>query len=191
MKAQTQLKLCAYILSLLGFWAVTLTDYFSPVWPVAAIIVVCAGWFFEDIPARSLTIRRIWIGLSICMLLFFPFDIIFSASLLLPAVHMSMFGQAYLILNRKNLKAYRRIFAVSFAQLLASAILTTDFAFGVILIAYCFTGVYGIMLLQILSGLQNSYEAGSIKEADREVPHHMLFSSLAWTLLLVPFTMAS
>lgn len=189
MKTQTQLKSCAYILSLLGFWSVTLTDYFSPLWPIVITIVICASWFYEYLPIQSRAYRGIWVGLGMCMLLFFPVDIALSNNLLLPAVHLSMFGQVYLLFNPKNMTAYRRIFTVSFAQLLASAILTTDIVFAVILAAYCITAIYGIMLLQLLRGAQGSSEIDVTLPMDQNIPRALFFSSIGWALLLVPLTL--
>ena len=67
-----------------------------------------------------------------------------------------MFAQAYFLFNRKSMRTYRRIFVVSFVQLLASSDLTSDLVFAVILALYCGVAVYGIILIQLLSGLEGS-----------------------------------
>ena len=64
MKAQTQLRVCAYLLALLGLLSVTLTEYFSPVWPVAVVVMVAAGWFYEGPGKHADSYRRIWMALG-------------------------------------------------------------------------------------------------------------------------------
>jgi transglutaminase-like putative cysteine protease len=190
MKAQTQLKICAYVLSLLGLWSVTLTEYFSYVWPASATIVFCISWFFNDLPGQNKVYRSLWIIFGVGILLFFPVDIVLSGNLLLPAVHLSVFVQAYLLFNLKSLRIYRRVFAVSFAQLLASTLLTNDIMFAVLLFFYCGTVMYGIMLLHLLKSKQDRSPTEFAFPVGQEVPHGLLFSSLSWTVLLVPLTLA-
>ena len=186
MSAQKQLKICAYLLSLLGLWSVTATEHFSYVWPIVAPIAVMASWFYEGPGNKPVVYRRIWMALGICMLIFFPFDMAFSGNLLLPAIHISIFAQAYLLFNPKNLRIYSRIFLISFAQLLASTNLTTDIVFAIILVAYCITAVYGIILLRLLGDLKSS---GPADAAGRKAPPALLISSFFLSLLLLPPTM--
>ena len=187
MKAQTQLRICAYSLSLLGLWSVTVTDHFSTIWPVLATIMVLASWFYEGPRKQSAVYRRVWMFFAISMIVFSPIDILVSGNLLIPAVHVSMFAQAYLLFNQKNTQSYQRIFVVSFAQLLASSNLTSDIVFAVILVLYCIMAVYGIMLLHLVNGLEKS---GNAKSAEEKAPAALLASSLMLTALVLPLTLA-
>ena len=45
MNTRLRLKICAYLLSLLGLWSVTATEHFSSIWPILAAIMVSASWF--------------------------------------------------------------------------------------------------------------------------------------------------
>lgn len=183
MNTRLRLKICAYLLSLLGLWSVTATEHFSSIWPILAAILVSASWFYEGPRAQSAVYRRAWMLLAICMIVFFPFDLLLSINLLLPAVHMSMFAQAYLLFNQKSLPAYSRIFLVSFAQILASSNLTSDLVFAIILALYCMVAVYGALLMQLLSGL------GERRPADEKSPPRLFAVSLALTALLLPLTL--
>jgi transglutaminase-like putative cysteine protease len=187
MTAQTQLKICAYSLSLLGLWSVTVTDHFSTIWPVLTTIMVLASWFYEGPRKQSPTYRRMWMLLAIGMIAFSPVDVVLSYNLLLPAVHISMFAQAYLLFNRKTTQAYQRIFVVSFAQLLASSNLTSDIVFAVILALYCIMAIYGITLLHLVGGLERS---GNGKPDVEKAPPALLASSFALTALVLPLTLA-
>ncbi|MBI5118401.1 DUF3488 domain-containing protein [Candidatus Poribacteria bacterium] len=188
MKAQTQLKTCAHLLALLGLWAVTLTEYFSIVWPVASIAVVVAGWFYEGPGKYTSAYQRIWIALSVCMLVFFPFDVSLLRNLLLPAVHVSFFVQTYLLLHPKTLKSHRWIFLVSFAQLLAATNLTTGLMFAVILTVYCVVAIYYVSLIQLFHGRQVSGDFSSVSNDGEVAPMGLLSLSFIWTLALLPLT---
>ncbi len=194
MSARIRLKICAYSLSLLGLWAVTVTEHFSSLWPLLATVLVVVSWFYEGPREPSAAYRRAWMTLAICMIAYFPLDVLLSVNLLLPAVHVSMFAQAYLLFNRKSMSSYRRIFLVSFAQLLASSNLTSDLVFAIILALYCVAAVYGIILIQLLSGLEGSDSDESVLgkdvRAEAQTPPRLLLSSLAVTVLLLPLTLA-
>lgn len=186
MRMDTQLRVCAYLLSLLGLWSVTITDHFSPVWALLATIMVLASWFYEGPRRYEVAYRRAWTILAICMIAYFPVDMmLLSDNLLLPAVHVAMFAQAYLLFNPKNMQSYRRLFIVSFAQMLASTNLTSDLVFAIILVIYCAIGVYGIMLMHLLSGL----EGDGGEETKRNAPPSLLVSSLLFTAVLLPLTL--
>ena len=94
-----------------------------------------------------------------------------------------MFAQAYLLFNPKNMQSFRRIFVVSFAQMLASTNLTSDLAFAVILGLYCIVAVYGAMLLHLLSRLDD-------RPSDPGAPRALFAASLILTALLLPMTLA-
>jgi hypothetical protein len=185
MKTQTQLRMCAYLLALLGLLSVTVTEHFSSVWPLAAILMVIAGWFYEGPKKYTGSYRRIWMALGVCALLFFPFDVFTSGRLLLPAVRISIFAQAYLLFNRKNIGTYRRMFVVSFAQLLAATDLTTGITFAVVLFAFCVTAIYGVMLMQLLRDLQMSGYVPEVSTFELRVPRRLLASSMICTVLLL------
>jgi transglutaminase-like putative cysteine protease len=149
--------------------------------------MVLASWFYEG-PARpSAAYRRVWMFFAIAMVAFSPVDVAISGNLLLPAVHVSMFAQAYLLFNQKNTQSYQRIFIVSFAQLLASSNLTSDIVFAVILVLYSLTAIYGIMLLRLVSGIERD---GSKKTEGEKAPPALLASSLVLTILVLPLTLA-
>ncbi len=190
MKAQTHLRICAYLLTLLGLWSVTMTEYFSSIWPIAATAMVAAGWFYEGPHKHRRAYRRVWMALSICMLLFFPFDVTLVGSLLLSAVHLSMFAQAYLLFSPKTIGSYRRMFVVSFAQLLASSNLTSDVVFAAVLTAYCITAIYGVLLMYLQRGLETSDDADASPLDEQNVPHGLFGSSVVWATILLPLTLA-
>jgi len=185
-RTQTQLKACAYLLTLLGLWSVTATEHFSAAWPLLATVVVLASWFYEGPRNKQTAYRRVWMTLGVCMLFYFPLDIAYSYNLLLPALHISLFAQAYLLFNPKRIRAYRRIFVVSFAQVLASTNLTTDVVFAVILAAYGVTVVYGIMLMQVLQGFQ---DPDADLRSDSKTPPQLIALSLILTAMLLPVTL--
>jgi transglutaminase-like putative cysteine protease len=190
MKAQTHLRVCAYLLTLLGLWSVTMTEYFSSIWPIAATAMVAAGWFYEGPQEHRRAYRRVWMALSICMLLFFPFDVALVGSLLLPAVHLSMFAQAHLLFSPKTIGAYRRMFVVSFAQLLASTNLTSDVVFAAVLTVYCITAVYGVLLMYLQRDLQTSDDAGASPLDGQGVPQGLCASAIVSATVLLPLTLA-
>ncbi len=186
MNTHTQLKACAYLLSLLGLWSVTATEYFSPFWPIASTVIVLAGWFYEGPRERLTAYRRVWMVLGLCAFIFFPLEMLYTRRLLVPAVHIAMFAQVYLLFNPKSMRTYRQIFIVSFGQVLASTNLTSDMAFAVILAAYCITAVYGIMLVQLLRGLRDS-DAGPVPDA--KAPPQLFALSVVLSALLLPLTL--
>jgi len=190
MKAQTQIRICAYLLALLGIWSVTLTEFFSSIWPLAGTAMVVAAWFYEGSTKHPDAYRRIWMGLGFCLLAFFPFDISLTGNLLVPALHLSMFAQAFLIFNRKDMAAYRRIYLVSFAQVLASTELSKDIVFAVILAVFCMIAIYGIALMQLIHSTRTPLEPAPGRRNARYVPRALLGTSLMLALLLVPFCLA-
>jgi transglutaminase-like putative cysteine protease len=189
MKASTQLRICSYALALLGFWSVTLTDYFPVVWAILAPLVVAASWFYEGPRKRRTAYGRVWLGLAVCALVLIPVDVMWFSNLLLPAVHLSMFSQAYVLFNPKNPKAYRRIFLLSFAQLLASTNLTTELSFAIIFAAYCLLAFYGIALLHLLRESQDRHDAGQPTTNEAPVTRGLLAASLLWVVVAFPSTM--
>ncbi|UCD56332.1 MAG: DUF3488 domain-containing protein [Candidatus Hydrogenedentota bacterium] len=189
MRTQVHLRICGYLLALFGLWSVTLTEYFSFAWPLAATAMVVVSWFYEGPRKFRDAYRRVWMGLGLCMLLFFPFDVALFGTLLLPAVHISMFVQAYFLFNPKNVAAYRRIFIVSLTQLLASTNLTTGITFAAILAAYCITAVYGVILMQLLREVQTSGDVIFAATAEQGHVRGLISSSLIWTTILLPLTL--
>jgi hypothetical protein len=188
MKAQTHLKICAHLLALFGLSAVTLTEYFSIVWPVASVAIVVASWFYDGPRKYTSAYQRIWITLSVCMLVFFPLDVSLLRNLLLPAVHVSFFVQAYLLFHPKTLKSHRWIFLVSFAQMLAATNLTTGLMFAAILTVYCIVAVYYVSLMQLFRGRQMPDDLSTVSPADEVAPSGLLSLSFIWTLALLPLT---
>ncbi len=187
MKAQTQIRICGYLLALLGIWSVTLTEFFSPIWPLAGTAMLAAAWFYEGSTKHPDAYRRVWMGLCVCLLAFFPFDISLTGNLLMPALHLSMFVQAFLLFNRKDMAAYRRIYLVSFAQLLASTELSKDIVFAVILAAFCIIAIYGIALMQLMHSTRTPLEPAADRRDARYVPRALMGTSLILVALLVPF----
>jgi len=190
MSLDTRLRLCGYILALLGLWAVTLTEYFSPLWLIGGTAIVVIAWFYEGSRTYRDAAKRIWLALAVCMLLFFPFDVALFGNLLIPAVHLSMFAQAYSLLNPKGMKAYRRMLLVSFVQLLAATNLTSGMAFAVILTAYCITAVYCVALMYLQRGMQTFGKSANGADGEQRAPAGLLASSAFWSIVLVPVSLA-
>jgi hypothetical protein len=184
-----RLKMGAYALALIGLWSVTYTEYFSFFWPLASTVLVLVGWFFEGPREYKTFYRRAWIAIGAALLLFFPFDMVFMRSLLLPAVHLSIYAQAYSLLNPKNDKVYRRMLIVSFAQILASTNLTTDLRFGIIITAFCVVGIYFVLLLYMKGAAS---ETGGtfydLPEAEKAAPG-LLFFSLVLAICMLPLSL--
>lgn len=189
MKVHWHLRLSAYTLALLGFWSVTLTEYFSPAWALAGAGMVILGWFYEGPRKHRTVYRRLWLASGLCMLLFFPFGVMLFRNLLLPAVYVAMFAQAFFLLNPKNVGVYRQMFVVSFAQLLAATNLTTGIAFAIVLTAYCTIAAYGVLLIYLVRGLQTGGEGSDTVLERQGIPRGLLWSSIVWTMILLPLTL--
>ncbi|GAB4334077.1 MAG: hypothetical protein Kow0099_06050 [Candidatus Abyssubacteria bacterium] len=189
-RAQKHLRLCAYLVALVGYFSVTLTEHFSLVWSVAAIAVVVAAWFYEGPKRRHDSYKRIWLALCTCAILFAPIDVVLTGSLLIPAVRLTMVAQAYLLFNRKTQRSYRHIFLVSFGQLLAATNLTTDLIFAVMVTAFCAVSAYGILLVYLLRMPESEEDNAPAEQIDQEAPKGLLLASLVLALLTVPPTIA-
>ncbi|RJP25161.1 MAG: DUF3488 domain-containing protein [Candidatus Abyssobacteria bacterium SURF_5] len=189
MNIRLHLKICAYLLALIGLWSVTYTDYFSIVWPSASTLLVLAGWFYEGPRRHQTAYRRMWMVIGLLMLLSFPVNMVYTRSLLLPAVHLSIFAQAYSLLNVKNERAYRRILTISFAQILASTNLTTDLRFGVLISAYCLAATYFVLLMFILTGIQKGGASDGRAPGKEAIPQGLFLFSVVLAAALIPLTL--
>ncbi len=187
MSIKLHLRMLAYALALVGMWAVTFTERFSLVWPLASTLLVLLAWFYEGPSAYQVSYRRIWMTFGALMLVFFPFDIYLSRSLLVPAVHVTLFIQAYTLLNRKSWTSYRRILIVSFVQVLASTNLTSDLRFAFIIIAYFSLAGYFVLLLHMQRRMQAvEGPAGGEQE---QAPQGLLVFSVALAFAMLPLSL--
>jgi transglutaminase-like putative cysteine protease len=189
MQAQKHLRICAYLIALIGYLSVTLTEYFSAIWPPVGIAAITAAWFYEGPTRRRDSYKRIWLALGACAILFFPFDIVLTSSLLVPAVRLTLIAQAYFLFNRKTQGGYRRIFLVSFAQLLAATNLTTDLIFAVLLTAFCAVSAYGILLVYLIRTPESEEDVAPLNESDQKAPQGLLLASIVLALITVPPTL--
>jgi len=141
-------KLWSHVWVLAGFLALVWTDHFGPGLLAVAAVAVCLSPLADRLSHKFPGYARLWNAASLAYLLILPFDLVIS-DLVLGVTHLLIFIQVVKLLNKKEDRDYVHMYLMSFFQLLAASVLTTDAIFVVALILFLVSAVWTLALFHL------------------------------------------
>ena len=141
-------KIWTHVWVLSGFLALVWTDHFGPGLLAVAAVAVCLSPLADRLSRKFPGYARLWTAASLAYLLILPFDLVIS-DLVLGVTHLLIFIQVVKLLNKKEDRDYVHMYLMSFFQLLAASVLTTDAIFVVALILFLVSAVWTLVLFHL------------------------------------------
>lgn len=155
-------RLWSHVWVLSGFLALVWTDHFGPGLIALAAVGLCLSPLAEKISGRFPGYTRLWTAASLVYLMILPFDLVIS-DLVLGVTHLLIFIQVVKLLNKKNNRDYIHMYLMSFFQLLAASVLTTDYIFLVALVLFLVSAVWTLALFHLKTEFEQAARVARVE----------------------------
>lgn len=144
-------RICLYLLVTDGLAALALAGLLEPGWWPLVALGVGGSWWHEAVGRRvSAAVRHPHL-VTLLLVGFFLFDLVYLAPSLLDAfVHLLLLALFYKLYTRRTLRDSRDVLLLSFFALVASAALTVSVGFLLILVVFLVLGTWTFMLHHML-----------------------------------------
>ncbi|MBI5286928.1 MAG: DUF3488 domain-containing protein, partial [Deltaproteobacteria bacterium] len=190
MSFSTYFILISYLMVATGFMAAALTGAMNP-FILSGLVAFAGLGLILHLRGRSFTIPKLlWNGLALIILTLFLTDYLFiTGSLIEAASRFLTILMVIKLFDLKTNKDYLILYILTFFQLLAASVSTTNLSFLLILILYILIGMWTMVVFN----LKRDWEE---KSRDKPMPGGVLTpafflstSGLAFFSLLITFTL--
>lgn len=145
MKFDIFFDISVYVMALIGFYSLVLSDTISQQIFLIMVIPVMLGFLSDRKKISIPDFSRINTPLLLLFFLFTIFRIFTGTDILDALSHLTIVVQLAKILSQKRGKDYLYIFSISFLQLLVASVMTTSLAFAIVFIIYTVAATWAFM----------------------------------------------
>ena len=150
MDIRKSLSLFTHLLALTGYASMLLHNITSIIFVFLYLIVLFASLYYDMSGRKSLLNNTFCNVLAVLLILFlFGKIFFFNEEIISILFYFIVYIQLIKFLGKKDVKDYEQIILISFFQLLAGAVTTTNIAFGVLLLVFVLLSVITIFLFNI------------------------------------------
>ena len=150
MDIRKSLSLFTHLLALTGYASMLLHNITSIIFVFLYLIVLFASLYYDMSGRKSLLNNTFCNVLAVLLILFlFGRIFFFNEEIISILFYFIVYIQLIKFLGKKDVKDYEQIILISFFQLLAGAVTTTNIAFGVLLLVFVLLSVITIFLFNI------------------------------------------
>jgi len=144
-----QLLMLTYIIVCIGFFSLLLSDGVGLALGVVILLSLFLSWRVAPQLAPKKWYQRLWNFLALVYIPFFLVDLIaISRSLILGVTHLLVFIQIILLFTRREIRDCRRLYLISFLQLVAATGLSQSLSF---LLPFILFGYFSVLLCRVMS----------------------------------------
>ncbi len=171
-------------------WLIVLaTPEYGLLWIAGGAAVLLMAWRSRGRWVQRRGGRRFWRVMAVGALVALPLDLLLSASVLHPAIHMALLTQALMLFDAPAPRRHRLLVVLSLFDVLAATVLTQSLLFAVLLLLYAGLAIVALTLLHLVESAAEAAPtpAAAAAEALRfGAARPLVLVMLSATLAVVP-----
>ena len=150
-------KIASYLLVATGLLALFSSGEFSS-WLIGGCVIALLGSWWWDAPRVDFErLQTPWNVATVLILGLSVLDVISGTSVLIAAIHFVLYLGINKVYNRKASADYLHLYVLSFLQMVAATVLSTDLLFGVLFLFYIVFLTWALFLFHLKREMEENF----------------------------------